>query len=59
MNHDATHCFDYTSDCPTECYRARLTQDLENRREEFIAIPLSWSHFKGTEECKESGANNE
>ena len=55
MNHDATHCSDYTPSCPRTCYRAMLTIDLEARWMEFIATPLSWSHFKGTDECKIGG----
>lgn len=30
MNHDNAHCLDYTSECPTTCYRARLTQELKD-----------------------------
>ena len=52
MNHDATHCMDYGKDCPKDCYRAMLTRDLERQKERFVAVPLSWSHFKGTAECK-------
>lgn len=48
MNHDATHCADYTTACPKSCYRAELTADLRKR---FYALPTSWSHFKGTKEC--------
>lgn len=48
MNHDYAHCVDYKPDCPKNCFRAQLVRDLENidRR-----IPLSWMHFRGTDEC--------
>lgn len=48
MNHDATHCADYTEACPNSCYRAQLTAELKR-----IAYPLptSWSSFKGTKMC--------
>lgn len=29
MNHDATHCFDYSEKCPKTCYRAQLIKDLK------------------------------
>lgn len=52
MNHDATHCSDYSKNCPEHCYRAMLTKDVYDRQFEFVHIPLSWSHFRGTSECK-------
>lgn len=58
MNHDATHCNDYTPDCPKTCYRASLTIDLEARWTEFIHVPISWANFKGTSECMR-GENHE
>ena len=48
MNHDATHCADWTPECPKLCYRAELTREL-NRI--CYVLPVSWSHFKGTKEC--------
>lgn len=54
MTHDATHCADFKADCPMNCYRAQLTADLQVRWQEFIATPISWSHFDGTEECKKA-----
>jgi hypothetical protein len=48
MNHDATHCADYTTACPKRCYRAQLTADL---RKIIYLLPTSWSHFKGTQMC--------
>lgn len=48
MNHDATHCADYTKACPKKCYRAQLTEEL---RHIIYALPISWSNFKGTKEC--------
>ena len=51
MNHDYAHCLDYSPDCPKECFRARLTKDLKGRID-LGDIPLTWMHFKWTEECK-------
>ena len=60
MNHDATHCADYNKKlCPKKCYRAELTEELKHIR---YFLPISYSHFKGTEECpikKESENRNE
>ena len=50
MNHDATHCADYTTACPKSCYRAELTADLR-KRIDLLWLPMSFAHFKGTEEC--------
>ena len=49
MNHDYEHCLDFCDDCPKACFRAQLSRDLENVP---IWYPVSWMHFKGTEECK-------
>lgn len=59
MNHDATHCLDYTENCPKKCYRAQLTADLQERWVEFIKTPVSWSRFAGTEECKKGGDDDD
>ena len=48
MNHDATHCYDYTSACPKSCYRAQLTEEL--KRIDYH-LPVSWSLFKYTDYC--------
>ena len=50
MNHDATHCADYTTACPKSCYRAELTADLR-KRNDLLWLPMSFAHFKGTDEC--------
>ena len=52
MNHDYAHCLDYTKDCPKDCFRAELQRDIEQNRSEFIGVPLTYSHFRDTEECK-------
>lgn len=59
MNHDATHCADFCVDCPMRCYRAELEVDLRKRWIEFIGIPLSYSHFYGTDECIRNGKRSE
>lgn len=52
MNHDATHCADWDEKiCPSDCYRAELTEELEHRSDMWY-LPMSYSHFKGTVECK-------
>lgn len=55
MNHDATHCADYTEGkCPESCYRGQLTKELAERRKEFSGIPISYASFAGTSECARS-----
>lgn len=53
LNHDYTHCLDWTEDCPKGCLRAELTADLQKPdvASKLVGIPLSWSHYKGTAEC--------
>lgn len=51
MNHDYAHCFDWCKNCPKECFRAQLAEDLEKHKKEFIGIPLTYSFFYGTDEC--------
>ena len=52
MNHDATHCADYLkSKCPRSCYRAQLTQHLNDNYLLYAFTPTSWAHFEETEEC--------
>ena len=58
MNHDYAHCLDYTEDCPADCFRAELEQDLSVHREQFIGKPIDYMHLKGTEECKLDLDNN-
>lgn len=53
MNHDNAHCLDYTSECPTTCYRAKLTQELKDNPS--IARFVSWMHLLGTEDCRKRG----
>lgn len=48
MNHDATHCYNYTESCPKSCYRAQLTEDLKKTD---YPYPVSWSYFKHTDYC--------
>ena len=50
MNHDYAHCLDWKPTCPKKCFRAMLVQDLE-KRNDLREIPMSWMHFKGTDEC--------
>lgn len=63
MNHDYTHCSDYSVDCPKECFRARLTNDLEHKFEHKLELlkymTVSWAHFKGTSECERKEAEDD
>ena len=52
MNHDYAHCADYSSDCPKDCFRARLTGEALDKHWTMV----DWAHFKGNEpvtECRE------
>lgn len=51
MNHDATHCQDYVKGvCPKTCYRAEITEDLQQRSDLYY-LPISWASFIYSEEC--------
>lgn len=50
MNHDYSHCLDFKDSCPKKCFRAELVRDLRSRKD-MIGVPISWTHYKGTEEC--------
>lgn len=54
MNHDDAHCLDLQKSCPDSCYRAKLTRDLKKRFDLF-GVPVAWTHFRGTQECKRKG----
>lgn len=47
MNHDYTHCSDYCEECPKDCFRAHLTEDLKNH-----PWPVSMASLKHTVYCK-------
>lgn len=50
MSHDYEHCLDWERNkCPSACFRARLTEDLETR---FYPLETSWMHLRGTAECR-------
>lgn len=51
MNHDATHCLDYRKNCPKDCYRAQLTEELKHRKDLYY-LPISWAHLEGTILCE-------
>lgn len=48
MNHDYAHCLDFKRNCPKDCFWAQLQRDLMKR---FYLLPLTYAHFKDTEEC--------
>jgi len=51
MNHDFAHCLDYDADiCPKKCFRGALVRDLDG-----YLLPVTWTAFKGTEECRLRG----
>lgn len=54
MNHDYAHCLDYTENCPKDCFRAPLHRDIEEHRSEFVGVPLTYAHLRGTDECKQA-----
>lgn len=56
MNHDNAHCLDFKKNCPKKCFRAQLVREVE-QSEELKEIPLTWAHFKGTEECPRGKKN--
>jgi hypothetical protein len=60
MNHDCAHCLDWDRTCPEDCFRAKVTADLEspNTRTRLLGIPLTWSSFAGTPECKRCGGDS-
>lgn len=51
MNHDYAHCLDWSPSCPSKCFRGELVKDL-HKKQDLWNKPVTWSHFKGTEECK-------
>lgn len=57
MNHDYAHCLDYSPGCPMDCFRGMLIRDLrDSNKINLIGVPIAWSHFDGTDECKKGGA---
>lgn len=54
MNHDATHCLDYKKSCPKSCYRAQLTEELNNMSYPLKPKYTSWSHYEGSKECSKT-----
>ena len=48
MNHDATHCGNYSEECPKDCYRAQLTEELQQIK---YPWPESFALFKNTDIC--------
>lgn len=55
---DYCHCFDYRSDCPSECFRAKLTKEYKKYEDNFFGIPISWAHFGNDDEmCKKRKKN--
>lgn len=51
MNHDYAHCADWKEDCPKECFRGQLVEDL---RKHHYGFPVSFMHFEGTVECRKA-----
>lgn len=49
MNHNITHCMDYTDACPTYCELAKLQRDLKNVQEGYIEI--GYVHFLRSCKC--------
>lgn len=59
MIHDITHCYDFRSDCPENCYYAQLERDLIARDKENIKGGLiAYAHLKETKMCLLDGNKN-
>ena len=43
MNHDCTHCIDFSEWCPQSCELAKLNRDLKNISDGYVSI--SYAHF--------------
>lgn len=53
MNHDYAHCLDQTDNCPKNCFRRQLNEELK-RNPKIVPMGLvSWMHFRGTGMCEE------
>lgn len=50
MNHDYTHCADYSNACPKSCFRGQLVEDLKHRLD-LLCLTFSYAHLMGTDEC--------
>ena len=48
MNHDYAHCLDQTDNCPKNCFRRQLNDELKKNP----IIVVSWMHFRGTGMCQ-------
>lgn len=56
MNHDYTHCADYSRKCPKSCFRGQLVEDLKHRPD-LIGLTFSFSHLENTDECMKGKKN--
>ena len=50
MNHDRTHCVDFTEACPNKCFFAKLARDLPNVEDSYFEI--SFTHYYGSPMCQ-------
>ena len=58
MNHDYAHCANYKKDvCPKECFRGELVRDLGLHPT--LRQIVSWTEFRGTDECMLKEQSNE
>lgn len=48
MNHDYAHCLDQTENCPKNCFRRQLNDDLKRNPQKYI----SWMHFRDSGMCQ-------
>ncbi len=58
MNHDYSHCLDFTKSCPVSCFRAQLCRDLKINPS-MAGVPVSFMHLGDTDECPKKGKSNE
>lgn len=52
MNHDYAHCLDQTDNCPKNCFRRQLNDDLKANSTIIPMRIVSWMHFRGTGMCQ-------
>ena len=57
MNHDFTHCAEFSNAKKKTCFQAQLMEELKNRPDLF-GLNFSYAYFRGTDECPLTGKEN-
>lgn len=52
MNHDYAHCLDQTENCPKNCFRRQLNDELKTNPTIVPMGLVSWMHFRETGMCQ-------